>query len=500
MSARPEAERLAIEIARTSDSGDPFAAAVRATRMPMLITDPRRPDNPIVFVNDAFCRLTGYERAEIVGRNCRFLQGPETDPRDVARIREAVAARRSIEIELLNHKKNGEVFWNSLLVAPVFDEESGELIHFFASQFDVTLARDRLVRLQRDRDSLEAEVERRTFDLGQSEERLRFALKAARLGSWSLDLGTRRLVTSEGFRENFGLQPHDPCGYEDAVAAIFDEDRERVLAAVEACIESRSDYDLEHRVRTPSGEVRWVQIRGQPSYRADGTPLSLAGVSLDITERKRAEEHRALLARELDHRVKNTLATLQSIANQTLRNAGSLEEAQASLNARIQSLSAAHDVLTREAWEGATLAEVVEAALAAFRGGGGRRFRISGPDVRLPPRIALAVSMALHELATNASKYGALSNESGHVRFDWDIVDGTRTDRLWMRWEEFGGPPVTAPSRTGFGSRLIERALAAELGGTTELDYRPRGVVFTAEAPLPQLGGDDGAMADADAT
>ncbi|HEY8564577.1 MAG TPA: PAS domain-containing protein [Beijerinckiaceae bacterium] len=493
MTLRAEADRIASEIERKAGGSDPFAAAVRATRMPMLITDPRQPDNPIIFVNDAFCRLTGYAREEILGRNCRFLQGPETDQRDVDRIREAIANQRSIELDLLNHKKNGEVFWNRLLIAPVFDEHGSELLYFFASQFDVTLERDRLVRLQRDRDSLEAVVERRTFDLGQSEERLRFALKAGRLGSWSLDLATRQLVTSEGFRENFGLRPSDPCGYEDAIAAIPEEDRARVLAAVDASVAQRSDYDLEHRILTPSGEVRWVHIRGQPAYRADGTPLSLAGVSLDVTDRKRAEEHRALLARELDHRVKNTLATLQAIANQTLRTAASIEEARETLSARIQSLAAAHDVLTRESWNGAAIAEVVDGALAAFRSGNARRLRTSGPDLRLPPRIALALAMALHELATNAAKYGALSNEIGHVRFDWDVIDGSNGERLWLRWEEFGGPPVTPPTRRGFGSRLIERTLATELGGTAEVDYRSKGLVFTAEAPLPDPREEDGA-------
>ena len=167
-----EQDRIDAELVRVSDSSDPFAAAVKATRMPMLITDPHRPDNPIIFVNDAFIKLTGYGRDEILGRNCRFLQGQETDPRDVARIRDSIERRVPVELELLNHKKSGEVFWNRLLISPVFNDE-GQLTYFFASQFDVTLERERLVGLERDRDALLAEVAERNAELLDSEARYR---------------------------------------------------------------------------------------------------------------------------------------------------------------------------------------------------------------------------------------------------------------------------------------------------------------------------------------
>ena len=450
----------------------------------MVITDPHQPDNPIVFVNAAFSKLTGYSQDEIVGRNCRFLQGPETDKEDVAKIRAAIAQRVPIEIELLNHKKNGEVFWNRLLISPVFGKE-GELTYFFASQFDVTLERDTFARVQRDRDALEREVERRTSDLVRSEERLRFILKAGRLGSWTLDLADMRLLASDGCKENFGRSLEEPFTYEDLLEAVLPEDRDRMQEAVRTCVEMGSDYDIEYRVRGPRGEVRWVQIRGQTYYSADGRPLSMAGISLDVTDRKRTEEHRALLADELNHRVKNSMATMQSIAHQTLRNATSLEDAHKTLDARLQSLSLAHDVLTRVSWVGAPLADVVEAALQAFRGGAEQRFHIAGPEVWLSPRLTLALSMALHELATNAVKYGALSTDRGRIALNWG-VDGDLPARLRLRWEETGGPPVVAPSRKGFGSRLIERALAAEVGGTAAIDYAREGVVFRLEAPLPE--------------
>lgn len=486
MAEQHEHERIAAEIGRRSSGADPFAAAVRATRMPMIITDPRQHDNPIVFVNSAFSKLTGFAREEILGRNCRFLQGPQTDPKDVARIRSAIDRRVPIELDLLNHRKDGEVFWNRLLVSPVFSEE-GELTYFFASQFDVTLERDRLVRLQRDRDALEVEAERRAADLSRSEERLRFTLKAGRLGSWTLDLDAMRLMASEECKRNFGRNPSEPFSYAQLMEAIHPEDRERKQSATDRAVAEQADYDIEYRVVTPQGETRWLHVRGHPFYRADGTPLSMAGITFDVTDRKRAEEHRDLLARELSHRVKNTLATVQSIARQTLRDAGSLDAAQAALEARIQSLAAANDVLTREGGDWATLTEVVSAALRPFGVEQERRFRVGGPILRLAPRVALAFALALHELATNSVKYGALSRDAGRVLVSWEVVDGAEPGRLWFQWQEVGGPSVSPPTRTGFGTRMIERALAQEIGGTAEIDYRPRGVVFTAEALLPEI-------------
>ena len=479
-----DGRRFEAEFSRIAASSDPFVSAVRATRMPMVITDPHQPDNPIVFVNAAFAKLTGYSESEIVGQNCRFLQGPETDQADVLKIREAIAQRVPIEIDLLNHKKSGEVFWNRLLISPVFGRD-GELTYFFASQFDVTLERDKFARVQRDRDALEVEVERRTSDLMRSEERLRFILKAGRLGSWTLDLAEKRLMASDGCKVNFGRPLDRPFTYEELLDTVLPEDRARMQAAVRACVETGADYDIEYRVRWSNGEVRWVQIRGQTFFSAEGEPLTMAGVSIDVTDRKRAEEHRALLADELNHRVKNSMATMQSIAHQTLRNAASLEDAQKTLDARLQSLSLAHNVLTRVSWVGAPLADVVEAALQAFRGGAEQRFHIAGPEVWLTPRLTLALSMALHELATNAVKYGALSTDRGSVTLTWE-VEGERPAQLRLRWEEAGGPPVVAPARSGFGSRLIERALAAEVGGSASIDYARDGVVFTLEAPLPE--------------
>ena len=452
----------------------------------MVITDPNQPDNPIVFVNAAFAKLTGFSEAEILGRNCRFLQGPDTNGSDVRRLRNAIASREPIELELLNYRKDGTTFWNRLLVSPVFNE-AGHTTYFFASQFDVTVERERLVRLQRDRDDLEAEVGQRTSDLVQAESQLRFALQAAQLGSWSVDLATERMTVTDGCKENWGRALDEPFSYADLKAAVHPDDRALRDEALRTALEVTDDYNVEYRIHTPAGEERWLAVRGQVFRRADGTPLLMVGVSQNITDRKRAEDHRSMLANELSHRVKNMLATLQAIVGQTLRSASSLDAAAETLNGRIQALDAANNLLINDHWESATMRELVDRALAPFRTDDSDRLRASGPDVSVPPRIAVGLSLALHELGTNASKYGALSTFHGHVSVSWKIESGTKPDRLHIYWEEVGGPTVVSPVRTGFGSKLIQRVLASEIGGTAKIDYHSTGVFFTAIAPLPAV-------------
>jgi len=195
-----------------------------------------------------------------------------------------------------------------------------------------------------------------------------------------------------------------------------------------------------------------------------------------------------LLLNELNHRVKNTLATVQFLAMQTLRNSATLAEARDSFEERLAALAKAHDVLTREAWEGASLNRVVADAVAAYSGDiQASRFRVAGPLVRLRPNAVLALSMALHELATNALKYGALSNGTGSVEINWLLIPGDPR-RFRFRWTESGGPPVDTPSRRGFGSRLIEQGLAHDLAGEVRLTFAPAGLVCTIDAPLDEIG------------
>ena len=230
-----------------------------------------------------------------------------------------------------------------------------------------------------------------------------------------------------------------------------------------------------------SPELRaWVESSIYPS------PTGLSVFFRDITERHRNEQRRQLMVNELNHRVKNSLAVVQGIASQTLRAASNLQQARDDLTARLVALARAHDLLTHESWEGADLGEVVRATLEAGLGVARRQVNIAGPRLRLSPNAALSLALALHELATNAIKYGGLSVEDGKATVKWSIGvpddsnQGLRT--LELTWIEQGGPQVVRPTRRGFGSRLLERGLAAELHGRVELNFPPEGVTCRIEA------------------
>jgi two-component system CheB/CheR fusion protein len=212
-------------------------------------------------------------------------------------------------------------------------------------------------------------------------------------------------------------------------------------------------------------------------------PLILLAID-DITEHHQAVIRHKMLVGEAKHRVKNTLATVLAIAHQTLRNAPSLEQARTTFEARIGALARTQDILNDEAWVGARIANVVASAVEPHLGGT-ERFRINGPDVELEPRSAMALAMALHELSTNAAKYGALSNANGHVEITWSLQGEAAARRLELHWQESGGPPVEAPQKRGFGSRMIELALAGVPGGSALIVYRTTGLVCTLTVSLP---------------
>jgi PAS domain S-box-containing protein len=202
-----------------------------------------------------------------------------------------------------------------------------------------------------------------------------------------------------------------------------------------------------------------------------------------VLERRRTEEHLRLLVNELNHRVKNSLAVVQSIAAQTIRGED-MDGARRAFEDRLAALAAAHDLLTSRNWQSASLREViVKAGLGC--GAPSERLIVTGPELRVQPRSAVSLAMAVHELCTNAVKYGAFSNDEGKVSVEWSVDASGDESRLRLLWQEEGGPTVAPPMRRGFGTRMIERALAAELGGTARIDFLPGGISCTVEAPLP---------------
>lgn len=243
-------------------------------------------------------------------------------------------------------------------------------------------------------------------------------------------------------------------------------------------------YDIVHRVRRLDGEYRWIRSRAYPRRNEKGEIVRWYGSTEDIDQEKRAQDRLSLLVLELNHRVKNNLVTVQSIARQTLRGFPEASVALEALQQRIAALAAAHDILTREQWEGADIDEVAHGVLDVLSGGRDG-IAIAGPPVRLRPSVALSLSMAFHELGTNALKYGALSCPSGRVDLHWTVLE--ESGELLLQWTESGGPAVRAPVSRGFGSRLLERAVAAELKGQVSIEFAADGLRCSIRAPMAQL-------------
>ncbi len=335
-------------------------------------------------------------------------------------------------------------------------------------------------------------TERGHAALRQSEQRLEFALDAGRLGSWELDLKTGALAASAFFRAAFGLGPDDLLDDRNAlITHVHSSDRQRLQRALARAIADKSDLEVEFRTVTPQEEVRWLLMRGRAAYDDQGLAVKMAGLSLDITDRKLAEHRQQTLLDELNHRVKNTLATVQSIAMQTSRTTDDASAFESAFLARISALAQAHDLLTAVAWEGASLQRVVEQILAPYvTDDQVGRVRLTGPNVRLGPNAAVSLAMAFHELATNAAKYGSLSTASGVVEVNWTADKSSEHPgeslALEIDWRESGGPPVALPSRRGFGSRFVEQALAREFDGVCELIFEPKGLRCHMRLPLSQ--------------
>jgi PAS domain S-box-containing protein len=260
---------------------------------------------------------------------------------------------------------------------------------------------------------------------------------------------------------------------------IHPDDRPHTFHAWTHSVATGEPYDVEHRVRQVDGSYRWARSRAFPRRDGEGAILLWYGTTEDIEERKAAEQRQRLLINELNHRVKNNLSTVQAIAFQTLKGDIGLAEARSRFEARLMALSRAHNLLTEQNWGGASLESVVRDSTEHLAGEQDR-FTVEGPDIKLTPRAALALALALHELGTNAAKYGALTAETGRISIGWRALAG----RLLVEWKETGGPAVTEPKERGFGSRLIERGLDADLGGAARLAFETDGLRCMIEASL----------------
>lgn len=330
-------------------------------------------------------------------------------------------------------------------------------------------------------DTAELDALRRTLERQKSAFDL--AMTASQMGTWRYTIADNICVYDENAQRLYGLTEARFVHDEEGVKAKFHADDmapmwSRIAAAFDP--QGAGRYAVDYRVKQPDGLWRWLSASGIVEFEGEGAakkPVAIVGASRDLTERKQAEQLQRLLLDELNHRVKNTFAVVQALAAHTLRGARDLPSARAALDKRLTSMAKAHDLLTARSWAGADFKRVVAGALEAFPP---ERIRMSGDPVEISARHTLTLSMALHELATNAAKYGALSGAEGVVTVEWKVEDGV----LHLVWQESGGPPVAEPGRKGFGSRLLERLLARELEGTIALDYAPSGLCCRIDSVL----------------
>jgi PAS domain S-box-containing protein len=314
--------------------------------------------------------------------------------------------------------------------------------------------------------------------------RLELAIEAAGLGGFEWDLARDVFVVSERMAAITGLTPGEmPADGGTALDRyVHPEDLPAYQARRERDLGAAGAYEAEFRqLRADDGRTIWVRVAGVVSRDGGGRATNVTGIVQDITERKVEEDHRQTLMAELDHRVKNVLATVQALAQQTAKRTTSLESFLSNFGGRLKAMGSANELLTAARWRGAAVDHLVAAELGAIVPG---QTSWGGPELFLTPRAANALSLALHELATNAVKFGALSVESGHVDVRW-----TRTGDggFELAWTESGGPRVMPPARQGFGSTLLEQVTGRELNGQTAVEYRPGGVYARLRAGAPAV-------------
>jgi PAS domain S-box-containing protein len=321
------------------------------------------------------------------------------------------------------------------------------------------------------------DLEASSSALRESEEQLRAAAEAAQFGAHQYEVASDLSQRSAQFREIIGADAGaQTATFEAGLGFVHPDDRDRIRQRKQEILaKTVGRYELEYRIRRPDAQVRWVMDRGQVVRDpTTGKATKVVGVLLDISELKAAEQRQRLLFDELNHRVKNTLSIVQSLAQQTLRNRPDPKDFASAFESRLQSLARAHDLLTRESWRGASLTEIVTAALAPFIDEG-RDIRIGGGEVTISAATTITLSLMLHELATNAAKYGALAVPQGRMSISWKVERVDRSATVDLRWQEEDGPPVSPPTRKGFGSRLLA-ASAVQLDARLDIDYAPAGL------------------------
>jgi PAS domain S-box-containing protein len=425
----------------------------------------------IVDINENLLEILGRSREEVIGIPYVWLETtpPEYHSLDERAIGELLEKGYSEPFEKEYLRPDGSRV--SVRVSSAMVEGyPGKLIVFVTDMTNEHAARERERTIQN---------------------RLEIAVSAADQGVWDWNIETGEMVYSERAKQIYGFPPGQPVTFQMVHDATHPEDLKYTIPllqrALDPRIRDRSSY--EYRVVWPDGQERWVLAYGEPVF--EGPPgaekaVRYAGTIQDITARKTAERRQQILVAELNHRVKNMLAIVQSIAFQTLRGESVSDHVAETFAGRLKALSTAHDILTDQSWEGADMRDIAVAALSPLAPDLPTRIMVDGAPLRLKPQAAVSFAMAFHELGTNAAKYGALASDGGRVALSWSVARQSEP-HLMMQWKEQDGPPVKEPERNGFGTRMIKRVVGSDIRGEVVMKFERDGLRCSIKAPLDGL-------------
>jgi PAS domain S-box-containing protein len=411
----------------------------------------------VVLIDVCMPELDGFQLAAMIREHPRFQQ--------TAII--FISAIQVTDMDRLRGYKMGAVDY---VPVPVVPEVLRAKVRIFAELFRKTRELEQLnAKLERRVAERTAELEASNARVKQSEQGRSLALAAGQMGSWEWEVGAAELKWDEGQHRIFGVDPRRfRATVENIRNLVHPDDWLTLERVVERMSKSARTQQIEFRVLRPNGETRWCTGTAAASVDPAGKVVRVSGVTVDVTDRKEAEERQNLLAREVDHRARNALAVIQSIIR--LTRARSVDEYVAAIEGRIKALARAHTLLSDSRWHGADLATLVGEELAPYRTGD--KVAIDGPAISLQPATAQGLALALHELATNAAKHGALSSVTGRVNLSWRL----QPDSLVLNWTESGGPPIAQPAAKSFGLRVIRASIEQQLGGETVFDWDAKGL------------------------
>src|SRR5271165_2686988 len=422
-------------------------------------------DVAVILVDVCMPELDGFELAAMIREHPRFQK--------TAMI--FISAIQVSDLDLLRGYQLGAVDY---VPVPVVPEVLRAKIKVFAELYRKTRQLERLNTELEDRvRARTAELESSTAKLVESEQRRSMAIAAGKMGSWDWDGVNGDWMWDEGQYRIFGV---DPGAFEvtsDNIRKLLHpDDAEQLRQAIAQLERGARSYEAEFRIRRPDGEERWCVGTAGASTDRNGRVVRVSGVTIDITERKRAEQRQNLLAREVDHRAKNALALAQSIVR--LTRAGDRKNYVEAVEGRISALARVHTILSLSNWQGAEIWRLVEEETSPYATGA--RIELDGPELQLEPATAQTLALAVHELITNSAKYGALSAHAGRVRIKWEV----QGDVLQFIWEERDGPEVEQPIARGFGTRSVIASIESQLGGRADFDWRTEGLICRLSVPL----------------